>query len=110
MKRRAIAVIAIALLALTAVGAGVAWRRRQKAAQSTTSPSYRPVPVSRSISATGNLSAAGQVDVYPEKSGIVDAGLVDVGREATGDVLVRLAQDQIDVQQQDQTSGSVMKI
>jgi len=100
MKRRAIAVIAIALLALTAVGAGVAWRRRQKAAQSTTSPSYRPVPVSRSISATGNLSAAGQVDVYPEKSGIVDAGLVDVGREAkTGDVLVRLAQDQIDVQQ-----------
>ncbi len=105
MKRRAIAVIATALLALAAVVGGVAWMRRQKAAQNTATPSYRPVPVSRgtlsrSISATGNLSAAGQVDVYPEKSGIVDAVLVDVGREVkTGDVLVRLAQDQIDVQQ-----------
>ena len=105
MKRRAIAVTAIALLAVAAVAGGVAWRRRQKAAQSTAVPSYRPVPVSRgtlsrSISATGNLSAAGQIDVYPEKSGVVDAVLVDVGREVkTGDVLVRLVQDQIDVQQ-----------
>jgi len=105
MKRRAIAVTVIALLALAVVVGGVAWRRRQKAAQSTATPSYRPVPVSRgtlsrSISATGNLSAAGQVDVYPGKSGIVDAVLVDVGREVmAGDVLVRLAQDQIDVQQ-----------
>ncbi|MGI6131721.1 MAG: efflux RND transporter periplasmic adaptor subunit [Bacillota bacterium] len=105
MKRRAIAVTAIALLAVAAVAGGVAWRRRQKAAQSTAVPSYRPVPVSRgtlsrSISATGNLSAAGQIDVYPEKSGIVDAVLVDVGREVkAGDVLVRLVQDQIDVQQ-----------
>ncbi|MBP7868632.1 MAG: efflux RND transporter periplasmic adaptor subunit [Firmicutes bacterium] len=105
MKRRAIAVTAIALLALATVVGGVAWRRRQEAAQSTATPSYRPVPVSRgtlsrSISATGNLSAAAQIDVYPEKSGIVDAVLVDVGREVTaGDVLVRLAQDQIDVQQ-----------
>lgn len=104
MRRRAIAVV-IALLAVAAVGGGVVWRRRQKAAQNTATPSYRPVPVSRgalsrSIPATGNLIAAGQIDVYPEKSGIVDAILVDVGREAkTGDVLVRLAQDQIDVQQ-----------
>jgi RND family efflux transporter MFP subunit len=104
MRRRAIAVV-IALLAVVAVGAGIAWRRRQNAAQNTTTPSYRPVPVSRgtlsrSISATGNLSAAAQVDVYPEKSGIVDAVLVDVGRDVkAGDVLVRLVQDQIDVQQ-----------
>ncbi|MBP7868495.1 MAG: efflux RND transporter periplasmic adaptor subunit [Firmicutes bacterium] len=105
MKRRAIAVIAIALLAVAAIAGGTAWRRRQKAAQSTAVPSYRPVPVSRgtlsrTISATGNLSAAGQIDVYPEKSGIVDAVLVDVGREVkAGDVLVRLVQDRIDVQQ-----------
>ncbi len=105
MKRRAIAVIASALLAVAAIAGGIAWRRRQRAAQSTAVPSYRPVPVSRgtlsrTISATGNLSAAGQTDVYPEKSGVVDAVLVDVGREVkTGDVLVRLVQDQIDVQQ-----------
>ena len=105
MKRRAIAVIAIALLAVAAIAGGIAWRRRQRAAQNTAVPSYRPVPVSRgtlsrTISATGNLSAAGQTDVYPEKSGVVDAVLVDVGREVkTGDVLVRLVQDQIDVQQ-----------
>ena len=105
MKRRAIAVIAIALLAVATIAGGVAWRRRQKAAQSVAVPSYRPVPVSRgtlsrSISATGNLSAAGQIDVYPEKSGVVDAVLVDVGREVKkGDALVRLVQDQIDVQQ-----------
>ncbi len=111
MKRRAIAVTAIALVAVAAVAGGVAWRRRQKAAQSTAVPSYRPVPVSqgtlsRSISATGNLSAAGQIDVYPEKSGIVDAVLVDVGREVkAGDVLVRLVQDRIDVQQ---ANSSVM--
>ncbi len=105
MKRRAIAVIAIALLAVAAIAGGVAWRRRQKAAQSTATPSYRPVPVSRgtlsrSISATGNLSAAGQIDVYPEKTGIVEAVLVDTGRDVkAGDVLLRLVQDQIDVQQ-----------
>ena len=104
MRRRAIAVV-IALLAVAAVGGGVVWRRRQKAAQNTATPSYRPVPVSRgalsrSIPATGNLIAAGQIDVYPEKSGIVDAILVDVGHEVrAGDVLVRLVQDQIDVQQ-----------
>jgi RND family efflux transporter MFP subunit len=105
MKRRAIAVIAIALLAVAAIAGGIAWRRRQKAAQSTATPSYRPVPVSRgtlsrSISATGNLSAAGQIDVYPEKTGIVEAVLVDTGRDVkAGDVLLRLVQDQIDVQQ-----------
>jgi RND family efflux transporter MFP subunit len=105
MKRRAIAVVAIALLAVAAIAGGVAWRRRQKAAQSTATPSYRPVPVSRgtlsrSISATGNLSAAGQIDVYPEKTGIVEAVLVDTGRDVkAGDVLLRLVQDQIDVQQ-----------
>ncbi len=105
MKRRAIAVTAIALLALAAVGGGIVWRRRQKAAQSTATVSYRPVPVSRgtlsrSISATGNLSAAGQIDIYPGKSGIVDAVMVEEGCEVReGDALVRLAQDQIDVQQ-----------
>lgn len=105
MKRRAVLVsIIVVAIAGAAIG-GIAWTKHSNTHGDAEASLHRLVPVRRSglstdVSATGNLSVVDQVDVYPDKSGVVDEVLVKAGDEVkAGDVLIRLKQDPIDVQQ-----------
>lgn len=108
-RRKRVVVIACLALLVVVVGVGLRHRNRSREATGVLQSEFVAVALRRTtltteISATGNVMSGSTVDVYAQKSGVVDKILVSAGDEIqAGDVLIELAKSEIDVQQAEAT-------